>query len=159
MMKEIKKQIQKAIKDNNKIGFGRGVYELSDQIVAKPFSSKWRALHEYEIGMFAYNNGIQVPRMHQLIRPDRWLKRLNSDYHLKEWYVVMQKIEGATIRELTNEFEAQEARRQLNQEIDRLLDLRIYPYDSLFSNNSLFNRKENRLYLLDFCEWKRIPEC
>ena len=51
-----------------------------------------------------------------------------------------------------------EALRQLETEIAKLFDLRIYPYGCVYPDKSLFDTTKKKLYLIDFEDWRKSPK-
>jgi hypothetical protein len=120
------------------------VYLLWDDVIAKRGTYRPVTCNEYQIGNLLFVKGIQVPLMYDFI----------ENVFNEESYLIMQRIQGKEIG-TTFKGERKEAVRQLKSELGKVLEMGIYPFDSLNGGNSIFNRKEGKLYLIDFGFWIR----
>ncbi|MBN1793268.1 hypothetical protein JW826_06305 [Candidatus Woesearchaeota archaeon] len=158
------------------------IYRLGKDKVAKfektiareiPSSTGKKTKREYRMGRFLYENGISVPRPHGIE-----LITLSSDTQGVTWprgfssraypAFVMDYIEGVVLDDLVFSINAgtntpwqerKHARKMYNREIEKVRDLFVAPLD-LGLHNSIWNREEDRIYLIDFQGWilPRIPK-
>jgi RIO-like serine/threonine protein kinase len=152
------KELRKAIRDERFVDPSSwSTYLVSDTVVGKLYGSdirsqKW-ACNEFDIGKFLYEKGVSVPEMFELVIPDRFpfLHRIP----INEWGVLMQKIDGIHIQNLEGS-ELDEAIQQYISELEKVLELGICPNDSIYnSTNSLFDRQQGRVFLIDFELWQK----
>jgi hypothetical protein len=126
------------------------IYLLESDLIAKGryLSNFTNLKNEYDLGIFLFEKRVKVPKMYCLIKIPS-LKY--SDY--EKDFLIMQRIEGKVAGSLSGE-KKEEAIKQLKEGIEKVLELGIIPYDSFFCENSIFNEKEGKLYLIDFEKWK-----
>jgi len=134
------------------------VYYLRDRMVAKGYVRIEDALQNYEWGRSLIDAGIKVPRSYAVIEPEK-IKPMTKGWSLNEkkfeyWYFIMQKIEGEATGTLRGE-ERDRAEELLAGEIRKVLKLDIIPDDCFYGGNSIYNRKEDQTYLIDFGFWER----
>jgi len=155
--KELTQQLREAVKNRNYYS-QRDIYFVNESTLGKKFKDKDNARHEFEIGKFAFDNGVQVPEPYELISPDLILRRLFDNYALKSWFILIERIKGVQINQINDEEIRKEALRQLETEIAKLFDLRIYPYGCVYPDKSLFDTTKKKLYLIDFEDWRKSPK-
>jgi len=150
------KQLRNAIKERN-WGSNGSIYLLGDDKLAKG-KSKQSSEAEYKWGSYLYEQGVQVPEMYGLVRPDSLLLRPSYETPIEDWFVVIQKIDGRDIRDMSIPIQ-REVLRKYYQEIEKVLELGIYPScDALSGNNNAVIDKDGKLYLLDFEYWRKGSE-
>jgi hypothetical protein len=146
-----------AIKEKRTWREKSNIYLVNDEVIGKQYrhskDSKGCAINEYKWGNFLFKNGVQVPEMYQLVSPDPPSYRSLHETPIEDWFVLMQKIDGEEIWDLKGD-ELEEAIRQYRREIEKVLAFRVYPADSHYGGNSMFDRKQRKLYLIDLELWK-----
>ncbi len=70
------------------------------------------------------------------------------------WYLFMQRIHAIPPKEWTGA-EKKECGKQYNDQIKKAHDLGFEVVDSDVDHNTLFDRSQQKLYLIDFVRWKR----
>ena len=150
--------LRKAIKQGKRLkGYeSKEVYLIGDDKLAKGEPEEL-ARHEYEMGIYLFDQGIRVPRFEQLIPPDRrhglfsWRPR-----RIKEWYILMERIKGVEIRETGGEI-LEKALEQYYEEMEKILELGIVPNDAGHGGNVMCE-ESGRLCLLDFTSWYKFNQ-
>lgn len=142
-----------AVTESRAIGDHDNIYLVDDGIVGKRCRNKNRAYNEYNIGEFLFKNGIQVPKMYKLVTPDSFHQF--DDNAPNDWFILMQRIKGETINGLAG-IEKKEAIHQRNLELKKVSALNIHHPDSAHDDNSIFDMKRRKLYLIDFEHWRRL---
>lgn len=137
-------EVKEAIHEKRKM-IGKGIYYLGDKIAKYGF--RGTITHQYEMGNYAAERGISIPRIYGLVD----LSNGNSDL---SWFIVMKKIEGREMGNVQRK-DREEAIQKLKAEIAKLLDLGICPRDSFSPSNAIFSETERRVYLIDFEAWMR----
>jgi len=136
------------------------IYLVNEEVIGKVHTWEGPARTEYDIGSFVFKNDISGPEFYQLVHPEdpssNPLSRIFNKRVIKKWFTLMQKIDGALLGNLRGS-ELEEAVRQLKSELEKVLELGVYPDDSLYPSNSIFNRCDGRLYLIDFESWSKNP--
>lgn len=141
-------EIRDSIKHANLIGAGGAgrVYAVNWDISVKLFyQSRTRTIeedarHELRMGTELWANGVQVPKYHRIIPPNRGLPY---------WGLVMERIRGEEPLYTIGE-SRRKAEQQHREQIDLLERLGYFSFDHLpFGNNSLFNLRKAKLFLID----------
>ena len=131
------------------------IYLVEDGIIGKRCRNKERAYNEYHIGRFLFENGVQVPKMYKLITQDPIVVHPSSNKSPKDWFILMQRIKGKTIKDLTGT-EKKEAIKQRKEELEKVLALNVHHPDSAYDDNSIFDVKQKKLFLIDFEHWRKL---
>ena len=139
------KDLIQAIEEDRHYKNNSNIYLLSDGKIAKE-NLEHRAQNEFVMGNYLFEKGISVPKMYSLVSPFP-----NEKYPV--YYTIMQKIDGEIVRDVQGE-EKKEAIKQFREQITKVLEMNISPYDSFFGKNAIFNFKERKLYLIDFESWR-----
>ncbi len=113
---------------------------ISENALAKR-NNKESAKHEYEMGKYLFEQGVQVPEMYDL------------RFVLGDWYIIMQKIEGVSFPLIPKNLR-DKAINQYRAELEKILELEIYPEDAA-GLNVLFHTPEEKVYLIDFELWHK----
>lgn len=150
MKKSFVKLLRKAIKNNKTYKF-RWIYLLDRNTLAKGISEN-SSKTEFEIGSYLYSKGLQVPRFHQLIECDDFSKVWRKDF-ISTFYVIMEKLQGTNLLELKNKNLENKIIPQYFSEIKKVLELGFIPVDSNAARNILFNKKDQKIYLIGFERW------
>jgi RIO-like serine/threonine protein kinase len=140
----------------------RQIYLIKEDLIAKRIcgpEKEERARNEYNMGNFLFERGINVPQMYWLVNPQLLQECCivpEKNLHVcNSWFLIMQKINGRELGEISGENRS-EAVKQLKEQIAKVLELKIYPSDSIDNrSNSIFDEKERKLYLIDFEYWTR----
>jgi hypothetical protein len=128
------------------------VYFVGENAIAK-WKPEEFLKNEYAIGKLLLDNGIQVPKIYKLVEPDPIsLKKSFNGAMIEEWFFIMQRIKGESIKELSGS-SREEAIKQYKCEIAKVLELGINPVNSDFGKNSIFSYEDGKLYLIDFEYW------
>ena len=156
--KRLVKQLREAYNSNRKIV--RGVYLVNDNVVAKsrePGPVEERTLFaERAIGEFLYDNGVSVPKMYGIVKPD-FIEMLHRS-PLDKFFLLMERVHGVTPNKLEDGL-LEEAGRQYKAELLKVLELGIYPTDVFHPSNAVFDTNKQRIFLIDFEGWdERRPE-
>ena len=149
----------------------RHIYLVGENLIAK---RRHQRVVEYECDMGNYlsENGVRVPKMHGVIS-SKLLQKLvdlskvsEPDLHTIscDWFLVMQRINGEDLKRGLDTIPKEdigEVIRQFKEQITKVLELGINPYDSLGNEgfemrNAIFDEKERKLYLIDFEYWERV---
>ena len=146
-------KLQAAVNEGRTINDLDNIYLVEDGIIGKRCRNKGRAYNEYEIGKFLFENGVQVPKMFNLITPGTFIIRKSSKNSPKDWFILMERIKGKTIKELTG-IEKREAIEQRKSELEKVLALNVHHPDSAYDDNSIYDAKQKKLYLIDFEHWR-----
>lgn len=142
-----------AVIESRAIGDHDNIYIVDDGIIGKRCRNEDRAHNEYNIGKYLFDNGIQVPKVYQLITPDSFHQFDNNAP--EDWFILMQRIKGETINGLAGA-EKKEAIHQRNLEVEKVSALDIHHPDSAHDDNSIFDTNLRKLYLIDFEHWRRL---
>lgn len=155
---------------------GRGVYEISREHVAKTFRENRleisycgdgsldsyqtelfipEAVDEFEILKKAYGSGLQVPKPEGLY-----------GVCLKNEYIefngvpalVMQKIPGCHICDITDPEEIDEAYRQFENQINIAEEKGFIPRDNRYDKNILWDNNKKKTYIIDLQDWSYIGQ-
>ncbi len=145
-------ELREAIKKNSRFEAWNNIYLINNGIIGKKYYYGEKAYTEYNMGTFLFKNDVQVPEMYRLVSPD--VPPYSHEIHINNWFVLMQRINGEDILCLERT-EGEEGLRQYKQEIGKVLALQIYPGDSSFYFNTIFDTKQGKLYLIDFEAWKK----
>ena len=124
------------------------IYLVGEGAIAKP---GWKSpIHnEFKWGSYLFENEVQVPEMYELVRPDSFFSRFTRfGDAIRAWFVIMQKIHGEEIGDLTGTAR-KEGLKQLEGELEKVLELGIYPRDSLWGRNAIFDHEQEKLFLID----------
>lgn len=169
---ELCQKAERAILKQQTLGFGSDgvIYDLDDKVVLKLFNgnfyrgkkkgnSQTAAEFEYGIGRDLFDHQMQVPEFYSLYQYrgplsyvlSLWLGFLFS----KEepcWGIFMQRINGDDVF-LSDK--AQEAQRQLDEQLKLAQEAGYVPRDIFLNHNTLFDPEQNKLYLIDFTRWEK----
>ncbi|MCH7646084.1 MAG: hypothetical protein IH788_02660 [Nitrospinae bacterium] len=148
-------KLQAAVNEGRTINDLDNIYLVEDGIIGKRCRNKERAYNEYEIGKFLFENGVQVPKMFNLITPGSFMIRKSSKNSPKDWFILMERIKGKTIKELAG-IEKKEAIEQRKSELEKVLALNVHHPDSAYDDNSIYDAKQKKLYLIDFEHWRKL---
>ena len=148
-------KLQAAVNEGRTINNLDNIYLVEDGIIGKRCRNKGRANNEYEIGKFLFENGVQVPNMFNLITPGSLMIRKSSKNSPKDWFILMERIKGKTIKELAG-IEKKEAIEQRKYELEKVLALNVHHPDSAYDDNSIYDAKQKKLYLIDFEHWRKL---
>jgi len=129
------------------------IYLIRGNMLAKG-NNEFRARTEYEWGNHLYENQVHVPKMYSLISPDSPSPEArDSRASIERWFIIMKLLEGQDIKD-TEGATREEAFKQYRQEIEKVLELGICPYDSSWGGNAIFGN-DGILYLIDFEKWRK----
>lgn len=156
--KQWEQELEKAFDEGFVSHVHHRVYETGGLIIKASISGDEITEREYKLGRFLFRNGVHVPEMYNLVRCRRGTE--------ERLYIIMQKIEGIHIieknetRKIENIPAVKEggAIKKLRREIKKVLRLGIYPADSDWCENSIFNPKERKVYLIDFEGYRKKEE-
>jgi hypothetical protein len=114
---------------------------------------------EYFVGKSLYTEGLNVPQYFGLATvsfSDASLPEFLTAASPEEdtWYLFMQHIHGVKCRELKDE-ERENAQKQHREQIKKAHNLGFETVDDYMDNNALFDRSQQKLYLIGFVEWKK----
>lgn len=150
-MPELVELLEKAYSDGNHY-YHPKIYDVSESTVAKSYITRYEAICEFEFGKELHLKGIQVPEMFS-VESLGFTAPMNNHYYI--WFVLMQKIKGHHIDNVSEE-ERDDAYRQYREQIGKVLDIGINPKDCDWGGNSLYDSEEKKLYLIDFENWSMI---
>ncbi len=140
--------------NNGRTFIQENIFLVEDNLIAKRGREK-DIKNEYNIGVESFNSNVHVPKMYGIISPkvmQGFCKKMINPFG---WYVIRQKIEGERRGDLSGA-DREEADKQFEEEIKKIIALGIAPYYSPVGGNSIFNLQERRLYLIDFEFWSKI---
>jgi tRNA A-37 threonylcarbamoyl transferase component Bud32 len=146
-------RLHAAITESRTVKDHENIFLVVDGVIGKRCRNEGRAHNEYDIGKFLFSQGVQVPKMHKLVTPDMF-NGLSSNAS-EDWFILMQKIKGETIKDLRG-IDKKEAIRQRKIELEKVSSLNIRHSDSAYDDNAIFDVKRKKLYLLDFEHWRRL---
>lgn len=123
-------------------------------------SLEGNASREVYVGNYLYKAGIHVPKpvgITSLPFSDASMPEFLTadDPNEDTWYFFMQRIHATSPKEWTDA-ERKEVWRQYKDQINKAESLGFEVHDSTIDHNTLFSRKEQRLYLIDFVRWEKI---
>lgn len=132
------------------------IYLVGEGAIAKRIYWKQNAKKEYEWGEYLFKKEVSVPKVYNLINLNSSFFNEISSWSLmgKGWVILMQKIDGDEIINLSG-INLKEATKQYKQELEKVLDLGIYPEEATWGGNSIFNYEKKKLYLIDFQRWHK----
>ena len=105
--------------------------------------------HEFEVGKYLSNNGINVPQYYDFFKMEYKFLDLR-------WGLLMQEVVGVNPSTLDS-YLYSEAKRQLIDQHSKIKNLGVQPSnDSSLLRNSLFNLDEGKLYLFDLAQWEKL---
>jgi hypothetical protein len=145
-------KLRVAITESRTVKDHENIFLVQDGIIGKRCRNEGRAHNEYDIGKFLFSQGVQVPKMYKLVTPDM-IHGLSNNTS-EDWFILMQKIKGETIKNLRG-IDKKEAIRQRKMELEKVSGLNIRHSDSAYDDNAIFDVKGKKLYLLDFEHWRR----
>jgi RIO-like serine/threonine protein kinase len=134
--------------ENNRTYKKKKIFLVGEEAIAKR-NNKESAEHEYTLGSFLFEQGVQVPEMYMLVNPAS-----QPLSHIKDWYVLMQKINGVEMTSITRGLE-EKVIKQYRTELDKILGLGIYPVDIFWPENILFDPQTEKIHLIDLESWER----
>jgi len=156
MGKELIEELRKAIRGGN-IGPKLGTYYVGEHHFAKKsWDDKAMARGSFRVGKFAYENGVPVPRMDCVVRPDFFLTRGFRETALKDWYVVMERLKYPLVFEISRG-QREKAKELWFEEVRKCLDLKISPGDCDNAENVLFDTGHEQIYFVDLNGWELGP--
>lgn len=125
-------------------------------------SLEGNATWDFYVGNCLYKAGIHVPKpvgITSLPFSDASMPEFLTadDSDEDTWYFFMQHIHATSPKEWTDA-ERKEVWRQYKNQINKAERLGFEVHDSALDHNTLFSRKEQRLYLLDFVRWEKIRQ-
>lgn len=134
------------------------IYKIEDGIIAKG-NPKQKAQNEYNIGLELFENGIHVPEFYEILEVE---SGLNYDlYDIRKpygnHYIIMEELDGPEIRDLDVE-DRKKAISSFTREIIEVLNLGIRPNDWGTDRNFIYDRGEEKTYLIDFESWVNVKE-
>ena len=130
----------------------RNIYLVGKDKIAKEIYDEDKAKNEYEMGIFLFNQGVNVPQMHCLIKPFLFNPKIS---YPNSRFIIMEKINGIEYWHLDKK-DKEKALPLYKKEIEKVLELGIYPWDSLCSdNNKIFDYENEKIYLIDFGGWRK----
>lgn len=124
-------------------------------------SLEGNATWDFYVGTCLYKAGIHVPKplgitslpFSDASMPE-FLTADDTHTHEDTWYFFMQRIYATPPIEWTHA-ERKEVWRQYKDQIKKAESLGFESLDSAFDHNTLFSRKEQKLYLIDFVRWEK----
>lgn len=152
------------------------VYAVTEEIAVKVYKSvdaytslctgisrdslEGNATWDFYVGNHLYNAEIQVPKplgITSLPFSDASMPEFLTadDPHEDTWYFFMQRIHAIPPIGWTNA-ERKEVWRQYHDQIKKATELGFEVEDSDFDHNTLFDRTQQKLYLIDFVRWENI---
>jgi len=149
-------KLEEAVRER-RTGKGPRIYLVDEKTVGKRCWGDIAAHNDFHIGNFLFERGVQVPEMYQLIKVEG-IDNFLEDNGLSNWFILMQRINGATVNELSAE-QKEYVLHQYRREITKVLSFGIFPFDSYqgyescLPQNSLFDISVQKLYLVDFEFW------
>ncbi len=144
------------------------IYDLDDKVVLKLVNgyfdrhhregnSQTAAEYEYGIGRDLFDHQVQVPEFYGLYQYHGPLCRLPYTYSFigfePYWGIFMQRINGGYVY-LPGKVKS-EAERQFTKQLKLAQALGYKPRDVSLNVNTLFDHKQNKLYLIDFTRWEK----
>lgn len=125
-------------------------------------SLEGNATWDFYVGNCLYKAGIHVPKplgitslpFSDASMPE-FLTADDTHTHEDTWYFFMQRIYATPPVGWTNA-EKKEVWRQYEDQIERATGLGFKVEDSEFDHNTLFDRTQQKLYLIDFVRWEKI---
>ena len=160
----IEKIVDKAVKTiqegEGKAYLGHGgestVYAITRDVVLKIHnrcyyhgSSQKSAEYEFELGKELFRQGVQVPQYFGLFSPVQFL------YPKLDFFgIFMRRIHGVKYFSLSFSLR-EEAVKQYNEQKKLIEQLGYMVKDSYINLNTLFDIKNNKLFLYDLVRWER----
>ena len=158
VQKDVIADLRKAVEEK-KIMFpddpcsNQRIYHFRSTLVAKG-DLEWPVKFEYGLSSRLFLNGISVPEPCGIISPvELWGKQESRNKPF--WYFLMRYIDGVPPDGKCLSYpELEIAVRCYREEAEKVLALGIIPEDSIYNPcNVLFDRAEQRIYLIDFESW------
>lgn len=149
---KLRTEVEQAIRENKNVRYRNicyDVYYVNRSLVAKIGPTKEYNENEYKIGNYLFKNKIHVPKMHSLIKLNRFLCR---NFH-SNLVLLMQRIPGENITNL-NGSKYEKARQLLGEELKKVSKLDLITMDT-GTHNAIFNPHDGNVYLIDFEFWSR----
>jgi len=138
-----------------------GVYDISENLVAKPCWHEYSAQNEYIIASILFEAGVSVPQPKTVLQISRGVVPYALQNNIKNegslvYFLVMQKISAKTIDELNNA-DKKYAISKYKNELTKVYQHGIMPgIDTLDNNfgNALYDTTTKTIWLIDFEEWE-----
>ena len=153
LQKHLDKLLRLAVSENRG-NIHYSVFTINNDLIGK--RNCWeKANNEYKLGRFLFKEGVSVPEMHYLVPPDSVIGE-HHDCSLEDWFIIMEKINGVDLLALDlNSSEFIDAADQYKAELEKVLELGIFPDDSSAGYNTVFDRSKRKTYLIDFEFWRK----
>jgi len=156
MATDYRKQVYAAAKKAHcgLYSFGiENVVRASEQIIAKREMFARNARAAYRIGKLLHREGISVPEMHQLIRPNP-LAVISMDPIRGSWWVAMEYVPGITLDELDSGLVSC-ALKLYREELKKVVKKGIIPVDYEYGVNGIYNPGTGKITLIDLSLWRK----
>src|SRR3989344_608698 len=153
-MKRLINLLEKSVKEKNLLqkGYYTNIYAVGRNKIAK-FSSKESIEHEYGLGKFFYENGVQVPRFYAKGESHE-LK--NSPNKVYKSFFISDRISGETLDLFyaRNKNLRDKLLKKYVCEIEKVFELGILPLECV-GRNVLIEEETGKIFLIDFELYKK----
>ena len=140
------------------------VYVVSNSIVAKLYWDLSNAEKELDMGNYVRGGGIAVPEMYEIVPYHSQHLSYHAGQNATYYFLLMERINGISYGELDYD-QQREAKFAYRDEIEKLMELGVFPFDSSLSRNTLYETDGAiRARLVDLEGWRKessemVREC